>query len=724
MNFFKLFCVLILLTFNNAIAQDKLASQSSDDIDFTSDNLTIDEKSGVMTASGNVIITSANRKIEADKVVYNKLKDEAVASGNVVLTDKDGTKHEANKVVLTNKFKSLLAIPLYSKLPDASSITAKKLIKNDLGESVFDEGVYTACNCNTKEGETPIWRLESKEITHDPVQKTVFHKHVRMKIFFLPVYYLPYMSIPDWTVKRRTGFLTPVYGYSKRNRFHAKIPYYFAPENDKTWDMTLTSHQKGKRGNADQLNFRKQYEKTKLETNIFSGNLDTTKKDGDNVFGINLSLLSEFGNNWNMEIEGKYADQDTFMRNYGFDGAPTYKSFIKLDKINENSFSEIEFYNIESLDSGISSYNEPMLAPSINHHIFDSNSDYNYDIKINAHSVRNDEYYDIKRWSGSGNFNKSIQYKGLKIEGDTDLGLDLYTIQGRPTSDTNKTKYVDRISSGISIAASKEFYVSNSFLDYSLEPKIQIASRISNDTSDKVPNRDSAGYRLDEANLFLNNQYQGRDNIQDNSRINIGLTSLLATENYGDLNFFIGQSQRIHGTNKNVKTTNKDRQSHIINAIDWNPDVKYNFSWFSLYNHHHFLSELSDFVFSGETNGFEYAINHTAIKTGFISSGDDREQLTLAISKSFTDLKTSYATIIDLNNGNDQIISEKIGIEYIGGKTFQNCLTISFEYKNHGGNDDRTILPDDSILLTFEFRNLGSYDYRPKIPEQLSGKDN
>ena len=90
MNFFKLFCVLILLTFNNAIAQDKLASQSSDDINFTSDSLTVDEKSGVMTASGNVIIISEDRKIKADKVVYNKLKDEAFASGNVVLIDKDG----------------------------------------------------------------------------------------------------------------------------------------------------------------------------------------------------------------------------------------------------------------------------------------------------------------------------------------------------------------------------------------------------------------------------------------------------------------------------------------------------------------------------------------------------------------------------------------------------------------------------------------------------------
>ena len=276
------------------MAKDNLSLENSNDINFTSDILTVNEKTDIMTASGNVVIITEDRKIQANKITYDKLKDEAIGTGNVIVTDKDGSKYKSEKVVLTNEFKSIMAIPSYSKLKDNSSVTAKKLIKNDLGESVFFEGVYTACECNVKEGETPIWQLKSEKITHDPITKTIYHKHVKMKIFFVPIYYLPYMSQPDWTVRRRSGFLTPVYGYSKRNRFHTRIPYYYAPENDETWDMTLTSHQKGKRSHADQLNFRKEYEKTKLEANVIRGNLNTRKKDGDDVFGINLAVLSEF----------------------------------------------------------------------------------------------------------------------------------------------------------------------------------------------------------------------------------------------------------------------------------------------------------------------------------------------------------------------------------------------------------------------------------------------
>ena len=34
-----------------------------------------------------------------------------------------------------------------------------------------------------------------------------------------------------------------------------------------------------------------------------------------------------------MTLQGKYADQETFMRRYGFDGDATYKSFINLEKL-------------------------------------------------------------------------------------------------------------------------------------------------------------------------------------------------------------------------------------------------------------------------------------------------------------------------------------------------------------------------------------------------------
>ena len=720
MFFLRLFCFLILFISENAIAQNNNKPFSkSEDINFTSDNLQVNDSTNVMTATGNVVITSDSRKITADKVEYNQTTDKAVAIGNVLLTEKDGSIYESDKVVLTNEFKSIVASPLYAKLADKSYITSPELRRNDNGESFFNEGVYSACECNVKDGETPIWRIESKQIKHDPLTKTVYLTHPVMKIFSIPVYYLPYLSFPDWTIKRRSGFLTPKYGYSNQNRFHIKVPYYYAPENDPTWDMTFTTHQNGKTGHADQLNVRKKYETTSVETNIFKGNLDTNKSEGDNVFGVNLFATSKLRNGWDMTLEGKYADQETFMRRYGFDSDSTYKSFINLEKVNQKSISNIEIYNIQNLD-GTKSNNEPTLAPSISHHVFNNNQKYNYDIKLKAHSIYNDEGYDIKRWSGLGEINKKIYLNDIKLEGDFNVGLDLYSIQGRPSTDENTNRYIDRFSSGFSIAASKQYDFANDNVGFIFEPKLQFSSVFSTDRTDEVPNRDSSEFRLDQANLFLTNQYQGRDNIQSNDRLNAGLTALVMTENYGDINFFLGQSQKISGTQNNINSINQGRQSHIISSIDWNPSAFFNFSWFSLYNHHNFESDTSDFKLNGSLNEWSYSANHKSVNGGFVSNNTNREELKLGVSKSFSSWSTSYNQTYDLGNNKEDLIEESLALAYTDtGYMFGNCLTILLEYKSSGEVADRDLLAEDSIYLTFNFRNIGDFAYQPKISEFL-----
>ena len=713
MKYIKIFLFFIFFISGNALGADNKQTNSGD-INFSSEKLKVDEKTKIMIASGNVIITNNNRQLTADKVEYDQNSDKAIATGNVKLKEKDGSIYESERVILTNEFKSVVAIPLYGELIDKSFIKSNNFKKNNLGESYFKEGVYTACECDFKQDVKPIWRVETKEIKHDPATKTIYLKHPVMRIFSIPVYYLPYLSFPDWTVKRRSGFLTPVYGYSKQNRFHIKVPYYYSPENDPTWDMTFTSHQNGKTGHADQLNIRKKYENSSLETNIYKGNLDTNKSDGDNVFGVNFKANSNLDNNWKMTIEGKYADQETFMRRYGFDSSDRYKSYLNLEKIKPNSISNIEIYNIQNLDE-TSSNNEPVLAPSISHHIFDSNKSYNYDVKLNAHSIYNDESYDIKRWSGLAQINKKLNLTNMVLEGDANFGLDLYSIQGRPSTDSNDNKYIDRLSSGFSVAASNQYGIMSEEIGVVIEPKIQFSSVISSDRTDEVPNRDSSEFRLDQANLFLNNQYQGRDNIQRSDRINAGVSAYFMTEEMGDLNFFIGQSQKISGTQKNISSANNDRQSHLINSISWNPSSLYNFSWFSLYNHHNLKSDTSDFNFNGSLDGWNYSTRHRSVDGAFVSDGIDREELALGISKSFSNWKTSYSRTYDLSNDKEEMISETLGLEYTGsGYMFGNCLTVLFQYKSSGGVVDRDLVPEDSIYLTFNFRNLGAYQWQPK----------
>ena len=88
MKFFKIIYIFIFFIFGNAIAQDTKNSSQSKNINFTSDSIEVDEKTKIITASGNVVITGENRKIRADKVKYDQNLDKAIAIGNVILTEK------------------------------------------------------------------------------------------------------------------------------------------------------------------------------------------------------------------------------------------------------------------------------------------------------------------------------------------------------------------------------------------------------------------------------------------------------------------------------------------------------------------------------------------------------------------------------------------------------------------------------------------------------------
>ena len=113
-------------------------------------------------------------------------------------------------------------------------------------------------------------------------------------------------------------------------------------------------------------------------------------------------------------------------------------------------------------------------------------------------------------------------------------------------------------------------------------------------------------------------------------------------------------------------------------------------------------------------NGWNYSTRHSSVNGDFISSGTDREELALGISKKFSDWKTKYSRTYDLSNNKEEMIYETLGLEYNGsGYMFGNCLTILLEYKSSVGLVDRDLIPEDSIYLTFKFRTLGDYQWQP-----------
>ena len=90
-----------------------------------------------------------------------------------------------------------------------------------------------------KEDKCPPWELSASKMTHDTKKKTIYYDNAIIRIYDIPVLYLPRLAHPDPTVDRRSGFLTPSYNDTKNLGSSVSLPYFWAIGNDK--DLTINN---------------------------------------------------------------------------------------------------------------------------------------------------------------------------------------------------------------------------------------------------------------------------------------------------------------------------------------------------------------------------------------------------------------------------------------------------------------------------------------------------
>ena len=69
------------------------------------------------------------------------------------------------------------------------------------------------------------------------LKKTIYYDNVVIKVYDIPILFLPNLAHPDPTVKRRSGFLSHLFQIQKNLGASLAIPYFLAIDKDK--DLTI-----------------------------------------------------------------------------------------------------------------------------------------------------------------------------------------------------------------------------------------------------------------------------------------------------------------------------------------------------------------------------------------------------------------------------------------------------------------------------------------------------
>jgi len=696
--------VAVLILANPGWAQ----STDSSPIDFSADEVSSNAETGILIATGNVVLEQDNMRLTADRVEYNRDKGEAVASGSVTFLDREGNMHYADNFLLDGNFSTGFAENVISQLQDGSWMSADTADFKENNQKVFDTGRFTPCKCDFKGGATPAWEIKTTETIHVAEKQMLVHQNVRMKIFSVPFLYFPYLSHPDWTVRRLTGLLQPRIAISSDVGLIYSQSYYIVTGD--THDLEITPHLFGTDGNAVAVRYRRLWDKSDLNARLIGGSLNTFKKARENVMGVDATLNTVLGNSWETKIRLHRASQDTFQRRYKFDDDEYLKSFILTEQIKSSRYSRIEAYDFQDLRNNKGREKEPLMLPSIFHERYlpTNRDNLSVRLRISAISLHNDDYTDIRRWSSElyGHEEYLTNYGVFSSEGRvTAQYRDIETA----TDNSGYTGELGQASIAAGFGWSRPVVTQVMDRFVFLEPKAKFVSTKSTDRTNKIPNRDSSDFRLDEANLFLLHREQGEDYMISNSRVDLGLSMSMNDTLLGDVDGFVGSSIRISGKSPaGLNAANeRDRISDILASITVKPKKYVDFSLAGRFHPRDFdLNETKTraSVYFGKTR-LSATYNQLA-KSYFSAASSEKEQLILTAEQNLSDnWKVKFTQEYDLINDKRELKNSMVDLNFGGG--IQDCLTISIGYARDT-ETDRDIKPIDEIFLLFNFKYLGA----------------
>jgi len=205
------------------------------------DELINDESMRMLTAQGGVEGRYQDRTLRADNVLYNLDTGVVIATGNVVLIDATGSVQYADKLELSDELEAGTAANFTARTATGGITAARFVTRNEKEEIELYNAYYTACKiCNEADdtAKKPSWRLKARRVRQDKDSRTIRYNDAVFELLGIPVFYTPYLSHPDPSAERATGFLAPFGGFSGNRGLELETPYYLAI--DDYTELTLT----------------------------------------------------------------------------------------------------------------------------------------------------------------------------------------------------------------------------------------------------------------------------------------------------------------------------------------------------------------------------------------------------------------------------------------------------------------------------------------------------
>jgi LPS-assembly protein len=624
------------LTHRPTIGQNKNAP-----IVFQADEVQNDDALGLTVARGHVEISQNNQVLLADTVTYNRNTDTVTASGHVSLLLPTGEVMFADFMELRDSMNNGFATQVRMLLSDRSRLAANTARRVNGNLIQLRKGVYSPCDlCKDDPTKPPAWEIKAREINDDKAQQIVEFRDPVLDIDGWPVFYSPYLTTPDPSVKRASGFLMPSIGMGSNTGFHFSIPYYWVLDSDS--DLTLAPRFNATAGPFLGGEYRQRWGNGSLTvlgsinySNVGSA-VQNQESIGDQVRGdIETTGVWDLDSTYRTGFDiNRVSDQTYLLRfNLGIPLMDTMVSRAYLEGFNSNGSTDVDAYMFQPLTPGLGDSTQPIVLPVMNRNWQLAPDEWGGTWKFNANLL------DIVREVGTSDRRVSLGaewdktfYDGLGSEykfmasarGDgysvsnlsalsnPDLPSRYFSVNGAPAAEPVPQNYVEGRAFP-QVGLQWDYPLINRFDDTTalIEPIVAGYAGPSAGNSWRIPDEDSLNFQFRDSDLFRPDRFSGYDLIDTGQRVDYGLKTGLYDKDGGSYRFLIGQSLRAQTNNFLAPGSGaEDNLSDIVGRLELQPTQYLDLIYRFRYSHRTLASQDQEIGTSFGPQNLKFGINY------------------------------------------------------------------------------------------------------------------
>jgi LPS-assembly protein len=563
----------------------------------TANQLVYDSRRKLVTATGNVELSRDARRLLADSIRYDQIANKVFATGNVVMIEESGDAFFGDEMEITGDLREGFINGVRALLSDDSRAAGNRGTRKAGNITEINKAVYSPCEL-CADG-SPLWQIHATKVTHDQKEQMVYFDNAVLEFFGIPVAYTPYLSGPDPTVKRKSGFLAPRFSSNSELGFTVQTPYYytFAPNRDVTIAPLFTTNS----GTvlAGEVRDLETFGKTELRGSITYTDTfddDTGDPTGKGIRG-NLSGRGRYtiDETHPAGFDLDVTSDNTYLKRYDIKNSSILNNHAYVQQIEDLDYAAADAWAFQGLrdddDQELIPFALPWLQSRQRSGPMLWGSHWTLDNSFLALTRTGKGGLDTRRLSNTlgwqlpwmGNLGDVWRF-GLSLRGD------VYNTNGfRTDSDPDGTALGDanentvgRLLPKATLDWSYPLVADAGLWQQTLEPVIHVNVAPTGNNPNSIPNEDSIDFEFDETNLLEADRFTGLDLNDGGSRLAYAMRYGLYGPAFWSINTILGQSIAFNGNDAYPSNSGLDQTlSDYVGAIQLRPadtlDLAYRF---------------------------------------------------------------------------------------------------------------------------------------------------